>query len=113
MAPARFGRTLINPVEQAETFDNADWPFEPIGCSSRSLMASALAGIMAPPTGLSCAIGRCRLQSPTTLTLINPIPRTQPFDHPDLVFEAKFDGFRAEANAINAAGLVSLNGQCP
>jgi ATP-dependent DNA ligase len=34
------------------------------------------------------------------LTLINPVPRAKPFDHPDWAFEAKFDGFRAAAGTI-------------
>jgi hypothetical protein len=29
------------------------------------------------------------------LTLINPVPRADPFDHADWLFELKFDGFRA------------------
>jgi bifunctional non-homologous end joining protein LigD len=32
--------------------------------------------------------------------LINPVPRTTPFDHPDWVFELKFDGFRAAADTV-------------
>jgi ATP-dependent DNA ligase len=28
------------------------------------------------------------------LRLINPVERAEPFDHPDWLFEAKFDGFR-------------------
>ena len=32
------------------------------------------------------------------LTLINPVARAAPFDHPDWVFVAKFDGFRAAAD---------------
>jgi hypothetical protein len=27
------------------------------------------------------------------LTLINPVERAEPFDNPDWLFEAKFDGF--------------------
>jgi ATP-dependent DNA ligase len=29
--------------------------------------------------------------------LINPITRTAPFDHPESIFEVKFDGFRVAA----------------
>jgi hypothetical protein len=36
-----------------------------------------------------------RVQSLDMLTLINPIPQSEPFDHPDWPFEAKSDGFRA------------------
>jgi bifunctional non-homologous end joining protein LigD len=43
------------------------------------------------------------------LTLINPIPRPEPFDHGDWVFEAKFDGFRAVADTIRGR-LISRNG---
>jgi ATP-dependent DNA ligase len=34
------------------------------------------------------------------LSLINPTRRPEPFDHPDWLFEAKFDGFRAAAAAV-------------
>jgi ATP-dependent DNA ligase len=34
------------------------------------------------------------------LTLINLVPRAEPFDHHDWVFEAKFDGFRAAADTV-------------
>jgi len=43
------------------------------------------------------------------LTLINPVKRTEPFDHADWVFEAKFDGFRAVADTVRGQ-LVSRNG---
>lgn len=48
--------------------------------------------VLARPLVRCCAI---RL-----LTLIDPIPRAAPFDHPDWVFEAKFDGFRAAADTV-------------
>jgi hypothetical protein len=35
------------------------------------------------------------------LSLINPVERAEPFDHPDWVFEAKFDGFRAAADTVH------------
>ena len=43
------------------------------------------------------------------LTVINPVKRAQPFDHPDFVFEAKFDGFRAIADTVRGR-LISRNG---
>jgi bifunctional non-homologous end joining protein LigD len=43
------------------------------------------------------------------LTVINPVKRAQPFDHPDFVFEAKFDGFRAVADTVRGR-LISRNG---
>jgi bifunctional non-homologous end joining protein LigD len=43
------------------------------------------------------------------LTLINPVRRAEPFDHPDWVFEAKFDGFRAAADTVGGR-LISRNG---
>jgi hypothetical protein len=43
------------------------------------------------------------------LTLINPFKRAEPFDHPDWVFEAKFDGFRAAADTVRGR-LISRNG---
>jgi bifunctional non-homologous end joining protein LigD len=43
------------------------------------------------------------------LTLINPVPRAEPFDYPDWVFEAKFDGFRAAADTLSGR-LISRNG---
>jgi hypothetical protein len=46
--------------------------------------------------------------SPGMLTLINPIPRPDPFDHPDWAFEAKFDGFRAAADTVRGR-LISRN----
>jgi bifunctional non-homologous end joining protein LigD len=44
-----------------------------------------------------------------TLTLINPIPGPEPFDHADWLFELKFDGFRAAADTVRG-GLISRNG---
>jgi bifunctional non-homologous end joining protein LigD len=41
--------------------------------------------------------------------LINPIARLAPFDHPDWVFEVKFDGFRAAADTVRGR-LISRNG---
>jgi bifunctional non-homologous end joining protein LigD len=43
------------------------------------------------------------------LTLINPVPRAEPFDHPDWVFEPKFDRFRAAADTVRG-WLLSRNG---
>jgi len=43
------------------------------------------------------------------LTLINPVRRPKPFDHPDWLFEAKFDGFRAAADTVRGQ-LISRNG---
>jgi bifunctional non-homologous end joining protein LigD len=43
------------------------------------------------------------------LTLINPIPRPEPFDHADWLFELKFDGFRAAADTVRGQ-LVSRDG---
>jgi ATP-dependent DNA ligase len=43
------------------------------------------------------------------LTLINPVRRAEPFDHPDWVFEPKFDGFRAAADTVRGR-LISRNG---
>jgi hypothetical protein len=43
--------------------------------------------------------------------LINPVARTTPFDHPDWIFELKFDGFRAAADTVRGR-LVSRNGNC-
>ncbi len=43
------------------------------------------------------------------LTLINPVSRAEPFDHPDWVFEAKFDGYRAAADTRRGR-LISRNG---
>jgi len=39
------------------------------------------------------------------LPLINPLRRPEPFDHPDWLFEPKFDGFRAAADTV-----ISRNG---
>jgi len=41
------------------------------------------------------------------LSLINPVRRPQPF-HPDWIFEAKFDGFRAEADTVRGQ-LIKCN----
>jgi len=41
--------------------------------------------------------------------LINPVRRPEPFDHPDWLFEAKFDGFRAAADTVRGQ-LISRNG---
>jgi len=41
--------------------------------------------------------------------LINSVPQTEPFDHPDWLFEAKFDGFRAAADTVRGQ-LISRNG---
>ena len=43
------------------------------------------------------------------LSLINPVRRPEPFDHPDWIFEAKFDGFRAAADTVRGL-LISRNG---
>jgi bifunctional non-homologous end joining protein LigD len=43
------------------------------------------------------------------LTLINPVRRAEPFDHPEWLFEAKFDGFRASADTIRSR-MISRNG---
>ena len=43
------------------------------------------------------------------LSLINPVRRLEPFDHPDWLFEAKFDGFRAAADTVRGR-LISRNG---
>jgi bifunctional non-homologous end joining protein LigD len=43
------------------------------------------------------------------LTLINPAQRAEPFDHPDWVFEVKFDGYRAAADTVRGQ-LISRNG---
>jgi bifunctional non-homologous end joining protein LigD len=42
-------------------------------------------------------------------SLINPIPRPEPFDHADWLFELKFDGFRAAADTVRGR-LISRNG---
>ncbi len=44
------------------------------------------------------------------LTLINPVQRAEPFDHPDWVFEAKFDEFRAAADTVRGR-LISRSGR--
>jgi ATP-dependent DNA ligase len=41
--------------------------------------------------------------------LINPVPRAEPFDHGDWLFELKFDGFRAAADTVRGR-LISSNG---
>ncbi len=43
------------------------------------------------------------------ITEPNPVPRAEPFDHPDWIFEAKFDGFRAAADTVRG-GLSLRNG---
>jgi bifunctional non-homologous end joining protein LigD len=43
------------------------------------------------------------------LSLINPVARTEPFDHPDWLFEVKFDGFRAAADTVRDR-MISRNG---
>jgi len=43
------------------------------------------------------------------LSLINPVRHPEPFDHPDWLFEAKFDGFRAAAGTVRGQ-LISRNG---
>ena len=43
------------------------------------------------------------------LTLINPVPRAEPFDHGNWLFELKFDGFRAAADIVRGR-LFSRNG---
>jgi ATP-dependent DNA ligase len=45
-----------------------------------------------------------------TLTLINPIPRPEPFDHAEWLFELKFDGFRAAADTVRGRPF-SRNGE--
>jgi hypothetical protein len=45
------------------------------------------------------------------LPLINPVRLSEPFDHADWVFEAKFDGFRAAADTVRGR-LISRNGNC-
>ena len=42
------------------------------------------------------------------LPLINPVRRPQQFGHPDWLFEAKFDGFRAAADTVRGQ-LISRN----
>lgn len=42
-------------------------------------------------------------------TLINPVQRSEPLDHPDWAFEPKFDGFRAAADTVRGR-LISRNG---
>jgi ribosomal protein L34 len=39
------------------------------------------------------------------LTLIDPVERAEPFDHPEWVFAAKFDGFRAAADTIRGRSI--------
>jgi ATP-dependent DNA ligase len=43
------------------------------------------------------------------LSLINPVPLAEPFDHPNWLLEAKFDGFRAIAGT-DRGRLISRNG---
>jgi ATP-dependent DNA ligase len=46
---------------------------------------------------------------PGMVTLITPVERTEPFDHPDWLFEVKFDGFRAAADTVRGR-LISRKG---
>ena len=46
---------------------------------------------------------------PGLLPLINPVRRLEPFDHPDWLFEAKSDGFRAAADTVRGR-LILRNG---
>jgi hypothetical protein len=39
------------------------------------------------------------------LSLINPVRRAEPFDHPVWLFEAKFGGFRAAGDSVR--GLLT------
>ena len=43
------------------------------------------------------------------LSLINPILRAEPFDHPDWLFEAQFDG-RAPADTVR--GYIEFMKRC-
>jgi ATP-dependent DNA ligase len=43
------------------------------------------------------------------LTLINPVPRAEPFDVDGWLFELKFDGFGAAADTVRSR-LISRNG---
>ena len=43
------------------------------------------------------------------LPLINPVARPEPLDHPEWLFEAKFDGFRAVADTVHGR-LISRTG---
>jgi len=43
------------------------------------------------------------------LSLINPVRRPETFDHPDWLFEAKFDGFRAAADTVRGQ-VISRTG---
>jgi ATP-dependent DNA ligase len=45
----------------------------------------------------------------TLASLINPVPRDEPFDHGDWRFEIKFDGVRAAADTVRGQ-LISRNG---
>lgn len=42
------------------------------------------------------------------LSVINPVVREDPFDHPEWVFEPKFDGFRAVADTVRGR-MISRN----
>ena len=44
-----------------------------------------------------------------SMALIHPVPRAEPFDHADWLFEAKFDAFRAAADT-HRGRLLSRNG---
>ena len=43
------------------------------------------------------------------LPLINPVARAEAFDHPEWLFEPKFDGFRAVADTVRGR-LTSRTG---
>lgn len=43
------------------------------------------------------------------LPLINPVARAEAVDHPDWVFEVKFDGFRVAADTVRGR-LILRNG---
>jgi hypothetical protein len=43
------------------------------------------------------------------LSLINPVPRAEPFDHGDWIFELKFDGCRAAADTVRGR-VISRHG---
>lgn len=46
------------------------------------------------------------------LTLINRVKRSEPFDHTDWVFEAKFGGFRAAADIIRGRLILRTATGC-
>jgi bifunctional non-homologous end joining protein LigD len=53
--------------------------------------------------------GAVTIRQSDMFPLINPVPRTTPFDHPDWIFELKFDGFRAAADTVRGR-FISRNG---